>query len=50
MQEACAAVFQEAASFEETEYEPDEALNLRLFVEAMKIYACAIVALNDVEL
>lgn len=31
-------------------HEPDEALNLRLFVEAMKIYACAIVALNDVEL
>lgn len=31
-------------------HEPDEALNLRLFVEAMKIYACAIAALNDVEL
>lgn len=31
-------------------HEPDEALNLRLFLEAMKIYACAIVALNDVEL
>ena len=50
VQEACAAVFQTAASFEEMEYEPDEALNLRLFVEAMKIYACAIAALNDVEL
>ena len=31
-------------------HEPDEALNLRLFLEAMKIYACAVVALNDVEL
>lgn len=31
-------------------HEPDEALNLRLFLEAMKVYACAIVALNDVEL
>ena len=31
-------------------HEPDEALNLRLFLEALKIYACAIVALNDVEL
>lgn len=31
-------------------HEPDEALNLRLFLEAMKIYTCAIVALNDVEL
>ncbi len=31
-------------------HEPDEALNLRLFVEAMKIYAYAIAALNDVEL
>lgn len=31
-------------------HEPDEALNLRLFLEAMKIYAMAIVAINDVEL
>lgn len=31
-------------------HEPDEALNLRLFMEALKIYACAIVALNEVEL
>ena len=28
VQEACAAVFQTAASFEEMEYEPDEALRL----------------------
>lgn len=31
-------------------HEPDEALNLRLLLEAMKIYAMAVVELNEVEI
>lgn len=31
-------------------HEPDEALNVRLLLEAMKIYTMAIIAMNDVEL
>lgn len=31
-------------------HEPDEALNLRLLTEAMKIYTMAVIALNDIEL
>ncbi|MCI9338642.1 MAG: RnfABCDGE type electron transport complex subunit G [Lachnospiraceae bacterium] len=37
VQEACAAVFQTAASFEETEYEPDEALTEELSGMGVKI-------------
>ncbi len=35
--EACAAVFQTAASFEEMEYEPDEALSQELGADGVKI-------------
>ena len=28
-------------------HEPDEALNVRLLLEAMKIYTMAVIALND---
>ncbi|MCI8529654.1 MAG: M20 family metallopeptidase [Lachnospiraceae bacterium] len=31
-------------------HEPDEALNLRLLLEAMKIYTMAVIALNEIEL
>lgn len=31
-------------------HEPDEALNIRLLLEAMKIYSMAVVELNDIEL
>lgn len=37
VQEACAAVFQTAASFEEMEYEPDEALSQELGANGVKI-------------
>ncbi len=37
VQEACAAVFQTAASFEEMEYEPDEALSQELGADGVKI-------------